>query len=124
MAVTTALVVGLTSAAAALSPGASGVTASFPLIGASIAVFAHWSQGPEAGVAVLRGMATALYAFAAFFVIVGVALPRVSILAAFVLATAGCLIAQGATLLIARRPTKMEDAAEGGPAASSLGRGC
>jgi hypothetical protein len=123
MAVTTALVVGLTSAAATLGPGASGAVASFPLIGASIAAFAHSSQGPEAGVAVLRGMASALYAFAAFFVIAGLALPRVSLLAAFALATAGGLIAQGATLLMTRRPLKMEDAAEGGPAASSLHRG-
>lgn len=121
--VTTALVVGLTSAAATLGPGASGVAASFPLIGASIAAFAHLSQGAEAGVAVLRGMASALYAFAAFFVIAGLALPRVSLLAAFALATAGGLIAQGATLLMTRRPLKMEDAAEGGPAASSLHRG-
>jgi len=52
-----------------------------------------------------------------------VALPRLSLLAAFALATAGGLIAQGATLLVARRPLKMEDAAEGGPAASSLHRG-
>jgi hypothetical protein len=111
--VTTALVVGLTSTAATLGPGASGVAASFPLIGASIAAFAHLSQGPEAGVAVLRGMASALYAFAAFFVIAGLALPRVSLLAAFALATAGGLIAQGATLLMTRRPLKMEDAAEG-----------
>jgi hypothetical protein len=123
MAVTTALVVGLTSAAATLGPGASGAAASFPLIGASIAAFAHLSQGPVAGVAVLRGMASALYAFAAFFVIAGAALPRTSLLAAFALATTGGLIAQGATLRLLRRPPKMEDAAEGGSAASSLHRG-
>lgn len=123
MAVTTALVVGLTSAAATLGPGASGVTASFPIIAASIAVFAHSSQGSVAGVAVLRGMASALYAFAAFFVIAGAALPRTSLLTAFALATTGGLIAQGATLALLRRPPKMEDAAEGGSAASSLHRG-
>ena len=123
MAVTTALVVGLTSAAATLGPGASGVAASFPIIAASIAVFAHLSQGPEAGVAVLRGMASALYAFAVFFVIAGAALPRASLPAAFALATTAALIAQGATLRLLRRPLKMEDAAEGGSAASSLHRG-
>jgi hypothetical protein len=123
VAATTALVVGLTSAAAALGPGASGVTASFPIIAASIAAFAHWSQGPEAGVAVLRGMSSALYAFAAFFVIAGAALPHAPLPAAFALATAGCLITQGATLRLLRRSPKMEDAAEGGPAASSLHRG-
>jgi hypothetical protein len=123
VAVTTALVVGLTSAAATLGPGASGAAASFPLIGASIAAFAQWKQGPAAGVAVLRGMATALYGFAAFFIIASLALSRISLLAAFALATAGGLIAQGATLQMVRRPPKMEDAAEGGPAASSLRRG-
>ena len=44
----------------------------------------------------LRGMASALYAFAAFFVVAGAAPPRVSLLAAFALATARGLIAQGA----------------------------
>jgi hypothetical protein len=123
IAVTTALVVALTSAATTLGPRASGTSASYPLIGASIAAFAQWKQGPEAGVAVMRGMASALYAFAAFFAIVGAALPRMSLFAAFVLATAGCLIVQGATLHMVRRPSKMEDAADGEPAASSLRRG-
>ena len=62
----------------------------------------------------LRGMASALYAFAVFFVIAGAALPRASLPAAFALATAAALIAQGATLRLLRRPLKMEDAAEGG----------
>lgn len=119
IAVTTALVVGLTSAATTLGPRASGVTASFPLIGASIAAFAQWKQGPEAGVAVLRGMTSALYAFAAFFAIASAALPRMSLIAAFGLATAGCLIAQGATLHLVRRPRQTKDAAIGGSAASS-----
>ena len=123
MAVTTGLVVGLTSAARTLGPQASGAAASFPLIGASIAAFAHWSQGPEAGIAVMRGMASALFAFAAFFVVAGAALPRTSLIAAFVLATAAGLTIQGATLHLVRRPAKMEDAAGGGPAASSLRRG-
>ena len=61
--------VGLTSAASALGPEISGATASFPLIGASIAAFAHLDKGPAAGVAVLRGMTAALYAFAMFFLV-------------------------------------------------------
>jgi hypothetical protein len=119
MAVTTALVVGLTSAATTLGPRASGAAASFPLIGASIAAFAHSSQGPEAGVTVMRGMASALFAFAAFFVIVGATVLQMSLIAAFILATAGCLLVQGATLYLVRRPLKMKDAAGGEPAASS-----
>ncbi len=121
--VTTALVVGLTSAASTLGPRASGITASYPLIAASIAAFAHASHGPQAGVAVVRGMASALYAFAMFFAIVSATLPRMSLIAAFALATAGGLIAQGATLYMVRRPAKKEGAAEGGTAAPSPTRG-
>jgi len=68
-------------------------------------------------------MASALYAFAAFFGIASATLPRMSLIAAFALATAGGLIAQGATLHMVRRPSKMEDAADGEAAASSLRRG-
>ena len=102
MATTTALVVGLTSAAARLGPGVSGATASFPLIGASIAAFAHLGGGPAAGVAVLRGMIAALYAFAVFFLVLGATLTRLPIAAAFALAASAALVAQGATLRLVR----------------------
>ncbi len=46
-AVTTALVVFVTMAASALGPEVSGVAASFPLIGASIAAFAHLAVEPQ-----------------------------------------------------------------------------
>jgi hypothetical protein len=111
MAVTTALVVGLTSAAAALGPRVSGAAASFPLIGASIAAFVHLSQGPAAGVAVMRGMAVALYAFAVFFLVAGLALLTASPLIAFGLATLCALVAQGATINLVRQPSE-QDAAE------------
>lgn len=122
MGVTTILVVGLTSVAAALGPEVSGATASFPLIGASIAVFAQLSQGPAAGVSVMRGMAAALYAFAVFFVIAGAALPRLPLTVAFSLATAGALAIQGATLGLVR-PRVKNGAAEGEAAAPSLRQG-
>jgi hypothetical protein len=102
MGVTTALVVGLTSAAAALGPQVSGATASFPLIGASIAAFAQLSLGPAAGVSVMRGMAAALYAFAVFFLAAGATLERLPLAAAFGLATASALATQGATLRFVR----------------------
>jgi hypothetical protein len=104
-AVATALVVGLTSAATQVGPDASGAAASFLLIGAAIAAFAHVSQGPAAGVSVMRGMASALFAFAAFFLVAGVALTRMPLFAAFGLAVAGAVITQGATLMLVR-PSK------------------
>jgi hypothetical protein len=102
MATTTALVVGLTSAASALGPQVSGATASFPVIGASMAAFAHRGVGPAAAVAVMRGMISALYAFAALFLVLGATLTRLPLAEAFALATAAALIAQGATLRLAR----------------------
>jgi hypothetical protein len=76
MATTTAFVVGLTSAASALGPRISGATASFPVIGASMAAFAHRGAGSAAGVAVIRGMVAALYAFAAPFLALDATLTR------------------------------------------------
>ncbi len=98
----TALVVAVTTVAAELGPRASGAVACFPLIGAAFGVFAHRAQGPRAGVAALRGMATALFAFAVFFLVLGLALPRADAVAAFVAATAVALIVQAATLNLAR----------------------
>jgi hypothetical protein len=98
----TALVVAVTTVAAELGARASGALACFPLIGGALGVFAHRAQGPRAGVAALRGMASALFAFAGFFVVVGLALPRADTVAAFSLATVVALIVQAATLKLAR----------------------
>jgi len=98
----TALVVVVTTLAAELGARASGAIACFPLIGAALGVFAHRAQGPRAGVAALRGMATALFAFAGFFLVLGLALPRANAVAAFALATVVALIVQAATLKLAR----------------------
>jgi len=103
MGVTTALVVGLTSAAEALGPEVSGATASFPLIGASIAGFVQLSNGPAAGVSVMCGMAAALYAFAVFFLVAGTA---PSALRRRPLAT------QGATLRFVRPHEKSDTAGQ------------
>ncbi len=122
MVVTTALVVGLTSVATTLGPRASGVAASFPLIGASIAAFAHLRQGPAAGISVMRGMASALHAFAVFFLLAGSTLTRIPLLAAFGVAAAGALITQGVTLRFVR-PAQKRRRGRWGAAASSLTRG-
>jgi hypothetical protein len=102
MAVTTALVVGVTSAATALGPRPSAIVACYPVIAASIAIFAHIDQGPRAGIAVMRGMAGALYGFAIFFLIAGFALTRMALPPAFALATAGALCAQALSLKMMR----------------------
>jgi hypothetical protein len=98
----TALVVAVTTLAAQLGARASGAVACFPLIGAALGVFAHRTHGPRAGIATLRGMTTALFAFAGFFLVLGAALPRADAVVAFALATVVALIVQAATLKLAR----------------------
>ncbi len=100
MALVTALVVGVTSFASLLGARASGVVATFPLIGAALGVFAHRAHGPRAGVALLRGMTGSLFAFAFFFLVVGLAIPRAGIVLAFAAATLAALIVQAATLAL------------------------
>ncbi len=102
MALVTALVVAVTSFASLLGARASGIVATFPLIGAALGVFAHRAHGPRAGVAVLRGMASALFAFAIFFFVVSLAIPRVGIVLAFAAATFAALLVQAAALRLAR----------------------
>jgi hypothetical protein len=102
MALVTAVVVAVTSFASLLGARASGIVAAFPLIGAALGVFAHRAHGPRAGVAVLRGMASALFAFAFFFLVVGLAIQRAGIVLAFAAATLAALLVQSATLRLAR----------------------
>lgn len=96
----TAIVIGVTSLATTLGARASGVAASFPWIGGALAVFAHRAQGAAAGIAVLRGMAIALYSFLAFFAVLGFALTRMDLPLAFICATASVLAVQAVTLRI------------------------
>ena len=100
--VVTALVVAVTAFASTLGARASGVVASFPLIGAAFGVLAHRADGPRAAVAALRGMVAALFSFAFFFLALGLALPRVGVLSAFAAATLVGLIVQAATLTLVR----------------------
>jgi hypothetical protein len=100
--VVTALVVAVTAFASTLGARASGVVASFPLIGAAFGVLAHRADGPRAAVAALRGMVAALFSFAFFFFALGLALPRASVLGAFAAATLVGLIVQAATLTLVR----------------------
>ena len=102
----TALVIAVTTLAGWLGPRVSGLSASFPVIGGAIAAFAHLARGPKAGVAALRGMASALYGFLAFFAIIGYGLVSLGPLAAYALAVTVALFAQSVTLSWLRRDAR------------------
>lgn len=99
MAITTALVVGITGAAATLGPRLSGVLASFPVYATILTVFAH-RAGAGPAVQVLRGLLLGLFAYAGFFVVLGALIERVGIPAAFGLATATAVAIQAASLAL------------------------
>jgi hypothetical protein len=104
--VATALVIAVTTFAGWLGPRVSGLSASYPVIGGGIAAFAHLARGPKAGVAALRGMASALYGFIAFFAVIGYGLVALGPLAAYALAVTVALLAQGVTLTWLRRDAR------------------
>jgi hypothetical protein len=71
---TAVLVVALTTAAGALGPAVSGVLTPFPIAASVLAAFTLAHDGPAPSLAMLRGFATALPGFAAFFFAVAIAL--------------------------------------------------
>lgn len=100
MVVATAFVVGLTEIAPALGPNLTGLLAPFPLYAGVLAIFAHRTQGPGAAVSVLRGLQVGLFAFASFFLLLGLLLESAGIALAFTIAIAVALAVQGGTLML------------------------
>src|SRR5207244_11380846 len=71
MAVTTGLVLLLTSLAPAVGPRLAGLLATFPLYAAILTVFAHDLEGPADAVEVLRGLLLGPFSFPAVFLFLG-----------------------------------------------------
>jgi hypothetical protein len=99
MIITTVLVLAITGAAEALGPRLSGVLATFPVYAAILTVFAH-RAGAAAAVQVLRGLLLGLFAFAGFFVVLGILIEPLGVAAGFALATVAALVIQGGSLAL------------------------
>jgi hypothetical protein len=91
------LTLGVTTAAGTLGPAWSGLLAVFPVLGIVLAVFSHQSQGAGFAAALLRAMATGLYAFVAFCFVLALGLPAWGTAWAFGVATLASLATQVAT---------------------------
>ncbi len=102
MAVGTALVLAVTGLASTLGPRASGLLATYPLITAVLAVFAHREDGSRSAALVLRGLVVGLLSFAGFFAVLHVLLERTGIAPAFAAALAAALLLHAATLAAVR----------------------
>ena len=102
MLVATAFVLLLTGIAGRLGATLTGLLAPFPLFAAVLTVFAHVNDGPASAVAVLRGLLTGLYGFAAFFLVLGLLLVPAGPPVAFVCATLAVVATQAVALMLTR----------------------
>jgi hypothetical protein len=88
MALATSLVLLVTTFASTLGPGMSGLATTYPLITTTLAIFAHRSVGAAGAIAVYRGLMIGVFAMMAFAATLDIALTRLPLAAAFVLAFA------------------------------------
>jgi hypothetical protein len=103
MAAATTLVVVLTTTAPLLGAHLTGLLTPFPLYATVLRVFGHRQHGPEAAIGALRGLVLGLFAFAAFFSVLGALLVRGGALLGFAAALAAALSVQSVSLLVVRR---------------------
>jgi hypothetical protein len=101
--VATVLVIAISGLAPIVGGRAAGILATFPVYGAVLATFAHVTRGPDEAGAVLRGLATGLIGFGAFFLALGWLLGVVGIADSFLVALAIGFAVQAATLPLVRK---------------------
>src|SRR5581483_3905291 len=101
--VATSLVLGITALAPYLGPRLSGLFATYPVFAAVLTAFSHHARGPAAGLQVLRGLTTGLFAFTGFFVVLAETLHPLGIGPGFAAATAVALLIQAGSLVVLRR---------------------
>jgi uncharacterized membrane protein (GlpM family) len=89
----------------------SGLLAVFPVLGSVMAVFSQQSRGPAFTAALLRATATGMYSFAAFCLVVALALPSMG-LKAFVVGVAVSVAMLGVTRRLLARPVDSRADAE------------
>ena len=102
MVATGALVTVIVLAADAMGPQLSGIVSTFPVIVTVVGTFTHHRWGREAVWRMLRGLAASLFAFVAFFLVVGLALPVAGLIGAYVLAASVALAMTTALFVLNR----------------------
>jgi uncharacterized membrane protein (GlpM family) len=90
----------------------SGLLAVFPVLGSVMAVFSQQTRGPAFTAALLRATATGMYSFAAFCLVLALALPTMG-MNAFVLGVAVSVAMLGVTRRLLARPASPATDTEG-----------
>jgi hypothetical protein len=95
----------ITWIASYVGPQLTGLLTTIPLYTSILTIFAHREQGHAGANGVLRGLIFGLFAFAGFYLVLGLLIERASIAVSFGAATLASLGVQGLTLLILK-PTR------------------
>jgi hypothetical protein len=102
MVATGALVATLLLTADALGPTLSGIVAAYPVILSVVCTFTHYRWGREAVWSMLRAVTLSLFTFAAFFLVVGLALPSAGLIVSYLLAAVVAVAMTSALVLFNR----------------------
>ncbi|MDX1501361.1 MAG: hypothetical protein R3325_03285 [Thermoanaerobaculia bacterium] len=102
-AVSAAVVIGLTALAQRLGPAASGILAPFPVFAGILAAFTHRIDGAAGVQALLGGVLAGSFAYATFFLVVSLMIPRVGLPATFSTATILTALTQMAVAAVLSR---------------------
>jgi hypothetical protein len=102
----TSFILSLTEIAPLIGPRLTGLLATIPLYTAILVVFAHRSQGPVGAVNVLRGLLFGMFAFASFFLTLGILIEHAGAGPTFIAAILIALVIQTSTLWILPQKTK------------------
>jgi hypothetical protein len=99
----TSFILLLTGSSALLGARLTGLLGTFPLYVSILSIFAQRQQGPAATAHVLRGLLYGMFAFAGFFLTLGLLIEKVGIGWSFGAATLVALVIQGISLVVLRR---------------------
>jgi hypothetical protein len=99
----TSFILLITGSASFLGPRLTGLLTMIPLYVTILAIFAHRHQGPAAAAHVLRGLLYGMFAYAGFFITLGLLLETQGIAVSFIAAILVALAVQGASLWILRQ---------------------
>lgn len=99
----TSFILLITGSASFMGSRLTGLLTTIPLYVTILSIFAHRHQGPAAAAHVLRGLLYGMFAFAGFFITLGLLIEKTGIAISFLSAIVVALVIQGTSLWVLRR---------------------
>jgi hypothetical protein len=99
----TGFILFVTGIAPVIGPRLTGLLTTFPLFAGILTIFAQRQQGYNGAINVLHGLTLGLFAFAGFYLVLGLLIEQTSLAVSFGAATLTALAVQGTSLLVLRK---------------------